>query len=413
MLSVLFEILGYPIEQAQFYVMLILLAAIVFTLIIFLTLKSKAPPKIKSREELYADFAKLGEEKARMKAKLAALEETKNYGRISQKDYEEQLSKTQNSINALNEQMDDVLRMLAIPHYGIKLQQEQAMETEKMSLLVKLQEDVNKSKAKIEELQGSLDDVGKRNEILDGENRELKQKLDNLESSYKDRVIKLEEQLDAARKGAPSKRNTQPMSAASDEDLKKYKEKIDEYYHKIQLYQLLVSRYKNHIETSETKTVPDVKSLVQPSNSNIVAIARKIKLENNEYLKQYQTAYDSVDGIHSVPYIGTTLWLSIKEMLDNKVADYEDKAILLCSILRALGANARVLVTLMTDGSNRPLVLINMKDKSILLDPNDKHDFIKYVGKRADLLKQFSVEDQKIKRTLYEFNDKDYISYEA
>jgi hypothetical protein len=114
-----------------------------------------------------------------------------------------------------------------------------------------------------------------------------------------------------------------------------------------------------------------------------------------------------------VPYIGATLWLSVKEMLDNKVADYEDKAILLCSILRALGANALVLVALMTDGSNRPIVLLNMKDKSIMLDPNKKHDFIKFVGKRNELIRQFSVDGNRIKRIHYEFNDKDYVSYEA
>jgi hypothetical protein len=225
--------------------------------------------------------------------------------------------------------------------------------------------------------------------------------------------MNLEQQLDNAKKAAMARREPGSPNPIDEEELRKYKEKVDEYYHKIQLYQLLVSRYKDHIESNETKTVPDVKSLVQPTNSNITPIIQKIKAENKDFLKQYQAAYEFVDEIHSVPFIGATLWLSIKEMLDNKVADYEDKAILLCSLLRGLGANAVVLVALMTDGSSRPLVLLNMKDKSILLDPNKKHDFIKFVGKRSDLIRQFSVDGERIKRVQYEFNDKDYISYEA
>jgi hypothetical protein len=281
-----------------------------------------------------------------------------------------------------------------------------------MSLLVKMQEETNAQKRRIEELEGALEDVTKRNEILDGENEELQQKLDNVESSYKDRVMRLEQELDRAKKAAAGGIAINP-GMVDEEEVKKYKEKMEEYYHKILLYQLLVSRYKDHIEGNETKTVPDVKSLVQPTNSNIVPIVQKIKTDNKDFMKQFQNAYEYVDEIHSVPYIGATLWLSIKEMLDNKVADYEDKAIFLCSILRALGANALVLVALMTDGSNRPIVLLSMKDKSIMLDPNTKHDFIKFVGKRNDLIRQFSVEGNRIKRIQYEFNDKDYISYEA
>jgi hypothetical protein len=208
-------------------------------------------------------------------------------------------------------------------------------------------------------------------------------------------------------------RKSQPNPGNPDsEDLKKYKEKVEEYYHRIQLYQLLVSRYKEQIDTNEVKTVQDVKSLVQPGNSNVTPITQRIKAETTEYMRQYQSAFESIDEVHSVPSIGTTFWLSVKEMLDNKVADYEDKAILLCSILRGLGASARVLVASLTDGSNRPLVMINLKDKTILLDPNKKHEFLKYVGKRNDVIKQFAIDGKGIKRVLYEFNDKDYVSYE-
>jgi regulator of replication initiation timing len=412
MLPLIIDVFGIQLDEMAFFILLFIFLAVLVAAIVFSSFRARSLPRLDNKEELYAKFAKLGDDKAKMKARMAAVEETKNYGRISKAEYEYQISKIGKEIAIMDAEMDRILKKLAMPHYQIKLQQERSLETDKMSLLVKMQEETNAQKRRIEELEGALEDVTKRNEILDGENEELQQKLDNVESSYKDRVMRLEQELDRAKKAAAGGIAINP-GMVDEEEVKKYKEKMEEYYHKILLYQLLVSRYKDHIEGNETKTVPDVKSLVQPTNSNIVPIVQKIKTDNKDFMKQFQNAYEYVDEIHSVPYIGATLWLSIKEMLDNKVADYEDKAIFLCSILRALGANALVLVALMTDGSNRPIVLLSMKDKSIMLDPNTKHDFIKFVGKRNDLIRQFSVEGNRIKRIQYEFNDKDYISYEA
>ena len=388
MLPLIIDVFGIQLDEMAFFILLFIFLAILVAAIVFSSFKARSLPRLENKEELYAKFAKLGDDKAKMKAKMAAVEETKNYGRISKAEYEYQISKIGKEIAIMDAEMDRILKKLAMPHYQIKLQQERSLETDKMSLLVRMQEETNAQKRRIEELEGALEDVTKRNEILEGENEELQQKLDNVESSYKDRVMRLEQELDRAKKAAAA---GMPVNSGmvDEEEVKKYKEKMEEYYHKILLYQLLVSRYKEHIEGNETKTVPDVKSLVQPINSNIVPIVQKIKTDNKDFMKQFQSAYDYVDEIHSVPYIGATLWLSVKEMLDNKVADYEDKAILLCSILRALGANALVLVALMTDGSNRPLVLLSMKDKSIMLDPNAKHDFIKFVGKGTTCLDNF------------------------
>lgn len=406
---VIFEVFGVTFDETSIYVLLILLLSIIVAAAILLSFNIKPYPSLRNKEELYNQFMALSEKKAAMKSKLSALEEMKNFGRIPQKEYEEQLARLEKEIAKITTDMDRILNMLATQHYDVKLQQEKGLEAQKLNLLVNLQKEVNIYKLKLSEAEGVIEDLKGRNKILESENDELKEKLDNIESSYKNRVVQLETDLDSARKGL--KRHL--ASSNPGEDAAKYKEKMEEYYHKILLYQLLIAKYKDHIETSETKSVPDLKSLVQPINSNIVSIAQKIKSENTDMLSQYEGAYEFIDEIHSVPHIGTTFWLSIKDMLDNKVADYEDKAILLCSLLRGLGANAKILIASMTDGSNRPLVLITLKEKSILLDPNKKHDFLKYTGKRGDIIKQFSVDGNKIKRIVYEFNDKDYISYEA
>jgi len=412
MAGAFFEFLGIGLSEIEFYILLILLFSIVASALLFFAFKARSGPAARTRAELSDEFSRLGADKARLKASMTALEETKNTGRISEQEYKDQLMRAEKKIARINADMDKILDILAFSHYDTKLQQERGLEVEKMNLLVKLQEDANDYKRKAEGLEAAVQDFTKRNQILESENEGLKQRLENIESSYKERLISLEEELDAARKSTKKSNPGNPGNPGNEEE-RKYKDKMEEYYHKILLYQLLVSRYNKHIESSETKTVPDLKSLVQPTNSNITPIIQNIKSESKDPMRHYQSAYEAIGDIHSVPRIETTFWLTIKEMLDNKVADYDDKAILLCSILRGLGANSKVVVALMSDGSNRPLVMITLKEKSILLDPNRKHEFLRYVGKREALLKQFSVNGQTVKRILYEFNDKDYIPYEA
>jgi uncharacterized coiled-coil protein SlyX/regulator of replication initiation timing len=403
-----FNIYGIELTETELYTLYAIGIAILVAFVIFLILRARSPKKI-NREELYTEFSRLGEKKAKLRATFSVLEEMKSYSRISVSDYNQKLASNQKEIDKVDDQMDKILNLLALPSYSVKLMLEKGLETEKLSLLVKLQQELNATKGKAEELNGTIADLRERNTIFDAENADLKQKLDNIEGSYKTRVIRLEQDLDSARRSGVKREG---QSASGDDELAKYKEKMEEYYHKILLYQLLIAKYKNTIEASETKNAQDVKSLVQPANSHVVDLVKKIKSANTEALKQYKAAYDAIDEIHSIPYIGATFWLSIADMLENKVADYEDKAILLCSILRALGANAKVLVASMTDGSNRPFVLITLKDRAMLLDPNKKHEFVRYAGKRNDAIKQFSDSGNKIKRVLYEFNDKDYISHE-
>jgi hypothetical protein len=123
-------------------------------------------------------------------------------------------------------------------------------------------------------------------------------------------------------------------------------------------------------------------------------------------------AYDYVvDEIHSVPSIGVMFWMTFKEMLDNKVADYEDKAILLCSLFRALGAEASVAIAEFSNGSNRPLIFVGRGESVVLCDPNEKHGFMDFVGRRESVLKRYRVGGESVKRLVYEFSDTEYTDH--
>ncbi|GEM_PF-2686553 len=280
--------------------------------------------------------------------------------------------------------------------------------------------EVNEDMKKLEKLVGSDDsDYSMK---LEERNMEMDEKVAALNRKIMDmteRMVKAENERDELRrKGGKSLENksekSQEQIAEMQQRLDSMKQKMDEYYHTTQLFHVLIDRYGEFISKNEVKTVQDLKQLVQPNNSHVKDIVQDITKKFANYdPKQHisraaELAYNRLDEIHSVPTVGTDFWMTITEMVKNKVADYEDKAIFLCSILRALGGDATVLMATMSDGSNRPLVLLKTAKGHILLDPNKKHQFTKYQGTRDWLIKNYAVDGKQITRVLYEFNDREY-----
>lgn len=243
---------------------------------------------------------------------------------------------------------------------------------------------------------------------------ELERKLSALQEEL-DKTIEEKKLFEAELNKLRSVHGAGKISGAALVESKRYKEKMEEYYHKLLLYDLLISKYKDHIEENETKTIPELRELVQPQNDAVKEITKRIRKETDSethLLEACEKAATIVDDVHSVPGLGVPFWLLIEDMLEHKVADYEDKAILVCSIFRNLGAKASVLIAELSDGSTRPLILVSLDEKAVLFDPNIYHDFYKYFDTRGVVLNEYEYNGSKINRILYEFNDKEYKSYE-
>jgi len=246
------------------------------------------------------------------------------------------------------------------------------------------------------------------------EMKELERKLSDAEEQLKtvtDEKQLLETELNKLRSARGEKQTTGDLL----KDSEKYKNKMMEYYHQLLLYSILVSRYKDHFDENETRTIPELKELIQPDNEHIKDIINKISKETDpetHLLEACEKAVGEIGDVHSAPGLDVPFWISIEEMLENNVADYEDKAILLCSILRKLGADSSVLIIELTDGSTRPLVIISLEDKVVLLDPNKGHSFYQYFDSRPVVLDEYEFDGNKISRILYMFNDREYKSYE-
>jgi len=196
------------------------------------------------------------------------------------------------------------------------------------------------------------------------------------------------------------------------EELKKQLKQQEQEHYKNIILNLIIKKYSDYINEHEIKTIEDLKQAVQPQNQKIEELIKQFN-SPTQTLKPIEIAKKAyefvVTEIKTIPSLGINFWMSIKEVLENKIADNEDKAILLCSLIKSTGLNSEIAIVELNEGSNKPFVLIKKpEEKYTLLDINFQHEFTKYEGTLEELKNNYEENNQKISRFLYKFNDEKY-----
>ncbi|MCR4369485.1 MAG: hypothetical protein NUV67_06290 [archaeon] len=185
------------------------------------------------------------------------------------------------------------------------------------------------------------------------------------------------------------------------------------------LFRLLLERHARLIGDEETRTVGEIKAMVTKDDLTVQALAGSFMAENyvfeKDYLHAAQKAFDYVKN--EIGFVDANLnisfWLTAKEIVANKLGDDEDQAVLLCSLLYALGdENAEVVVAELEDASAHAFVLTNFGGKTIILDPIQNIDFRRYFGEKSAVLSKYSYRGSKIRRFIFRFNNSNYEQFE-
>jgi uncharacterized protein YoxC len=334
------DLMGSQVPDAIIFLIIALACLLVLAVLVIWRMRQIPRPTQREVEAMETELNELVDEKAKLVAQVAVLEDGVKYGRVKPSERNEKVAKIEGQLKLTDASIDALIVRLAshrIPEHA---------------------------EAVAGEVTGRITSTA-------------------------------EAQTEAARLGEKSK---------------KQQGKIEEYYQKLIIYDLIVKRHAQHIESAEAKTINDMKAAVQPDHPKVKEIAERIEKESMEDCKiAGRKAYDYVMDIRSVPRIGISFWMTIDEVLENRVADYEDKAILLCSILRALDEPAFVVSAQMEDNSVRPLVIAELDGAYYVCDPNGSHDFEAYSDKTKEgALAKYSFQGEKIKKTLHEFNEKEY-----
>ena len=192
-----------------------------------------------------------------------------------------------------------------------------------------------------------------------------------------------------------------------------------EIANELKLCKLLLKKYAKLINEHERKTVGQLKAMIDKDDLTIRSLAERFcgtnySFEEN-FLEAVKRAFEFL--CTEIAYveldISLDFWLTPSEILKHKVSDDEDLAIMLCSIIFALGnERANVVIAELEDMSVHAFVLFEYKGKFYILDPCQRHEFDEFVStKEEKVFKIYSFKGKKIRRLLYKFNRFEYIAF--
>lgn len=178
---------------------------------------------------------------------------------------------------------------------------------------------------------------------------------------------------------------------------------------------MLLDKYAGLINEKEQRNIGDIKGLVNPDDLSIQSLILQFKPETyvleRDYLFTAQQVFEFITReIRYVPNdLSMNFWLNPKDILTHKVSDDEDLAVLLCTCLRALGdVKAAVYVMELEDLRTHAVVMSDINEKTLLLDPSVGHGFFKYYGDKTLVFKKYRFDGKALKRAIYRFNAETY-----
>ena len=171
---------------------------------------------------------------------------------------------------------------------------------------------------------------------------------------------------------------------------------------KIKLLELIIDRYRSTIEQSETKTIADIKAMVNPRDEEVIKISDEIKSKFKPYIYERDfltAAKEAHEIIRRIRTIRTPIdfWLMPKDIMKLKGGDPMDKAIFLCSLLISLDNYDSYVVVGINDGT-KVAVSFKFKEKWYLVNPTGSETID---GKKEELIERWMSEEKDI----YEFNN--------
>lgn len=176
------------------------------------------------------------------------------------------------------------------------------------------------------------------------------------------------------------------------------------------IYLEIIMRYRDHIEEKEALYLADLPQLVTPEDESVMLLANEVKsnfpayLYNENFPEAAKLAYDYVRNRIAPVSIPIQFWLRPAQTIKYGAGDLFDKAVLLCSVLIALGDPASRVVVI-TKGSERHFIAYSeYQGRTLVMDvENGVREF-----KSLDALVNEMQLGEDDDSAAYEFNDKMY-----
>ncbi len=180
------------------------------------------------------------------------------------------------------------------------------------------------------------------------------------------------------------------------------------------IYLEIITRYKDYIEEKEGLYLTDLPKLVTPENEGVMLLAKELEgnfpayLYDDNFEEAAGLAYAYVkDRIANVS-IPIQFWLTPSQTIRYGAGDIFDKAVLLCSMLIAMGNVSSRVMVVVKNNDRHFVVYSEFKDRIIGMDMESG---LKTYGSMDAMLEQNGIDkdsENDEDTTAYEFNDKFY-----
>lgn len=176
------------------------------------------------------------------------------------------------------------------------------------------------------------------------------------------------------------------------------------------LYLEIIMRYKDEIEQGETLHVAELPKLITPQDEAVLSTVSKIKSAFSSYGYD-DNFYDAALQAHR--YVKERIvtlsppiqfWLKPSQVVGLGAGDVFDKAVLLCSMLIALGNVSAKIITVIKDNTKKHVVYFEYREKMFAMDLENG---VNELQSKDVLLISMGVQKE-LEMTAYEFNDKMY-----
>lgn len=180
------------------------------------------------------------------------------------------------------------------------------------------------------------------------------------------------------------------------------RKELDDIALQLEICKIIIDRYRKFIEDGEAKSIADLRTLVKPLDHAIVEMKISIQdafhpyVYEKHFIPAVQKSLDLIFSYRAVS-LPVNFWLEFEEIQRLNASDDIDRAIILCSLLRALGSESvKVLITKNKDALasfsfGGKVYLVELARKSMSAYPENDDQLLQI---------QHSI--------LYSFNDREY-----
>lgn len=188
---------------------------------------------------------------------------------------------------------------------------------------------------------------------------------------------------------------------------------------KNKFYELIISKYKDHINQNERKTISELKEMIKPTDLTVKNITNKFLPIGYDYNKDYFSSLRKLYNFLRTEIniikndLKVIFWIDFSKVFKDKICDEQTSSVILCSCMHSMkDENAKIVVVLLENDKVHSFITTKIKETYYILDLVQNVPIDTFKDTNEDkLFKDYKFQGQKIIKKIYGYNNQKYFDY--